>query len=284
MSKTVGANLLTHIQLEVTTLAMLWKLTREDTTVLGFTNHDRDIVYGGVTYEADSGFTPTNIENKNDLSVDNLDIQTLIKSETITEADLMAGLYDNARIDVWLVNYEDLAMGHIILAGNWTVGEIQIKDNNFVGEVRSLKQKLDKSIVERYSAECRAQLGDTRCGVNLATYTVTGSVDTVISTRSFTDAARTEATDVFAYGKLTWTSGNNSGRSVEVKSFTPASDTVLLYEAMPEAIQVGDEYSLIYGCDKISTTCSGRFSNLYNFRGEPLVPTYDKILQRPDSR
>jgi len=282
VSKTIGANLLTHIQQEVTTLAVLWKLTRADTTVMGFTNHDRNITYGGVTYEADTGFAPTNIENKSDLTVDNLDVQTLIKSDSITEADIMAGLYDNARIDIWLVNYTNLTQGHLILAGDWCVGQIQMKDNQFIGEVRSMKQKLDRAIVERYSAECRAELGDTRCGVTLATYTYTGTVTSVVSTRSFIDTSRAQATDLFAYGKLTWTTGNNTGRSVEIKSFTPASDTFLLYEAMPETIQVGDAYSAIYGCDKLKETCYGRFLNYWNFRGEPLVPTYDKILQRPD--
>jgi len=284
MSKTVGANLLTHIQGEVTTLAILWKLTRQDTTIMGFTNHDRTISYGGVDYEADTGFAPSNFEGKNDLTVDSMEVQSFLRSDRITEEDLMQGVYDYARVDVYLVNYANLGHGHIILAGDWKIGEIKWQNQQFVGEVRSKKQMLDKAIVERYSAECRATLGDSQCNANLATYTYTGTVTTVVSTSSFIDTSRAQATDLFAYGKLTWTSGNNNGRSIEIKSFNPTTDTFVLFEPMPETIQVGDAYSAIYGCDKIWTTCVNRFANGWNFRGEPLVPTYDKILQRPDTQ
>ena len=44
-------------ELNCTTLATLWKVTRLDAEVFGFTDHDKNIVFGGVTYEARSGFT-----------------------------------------------------------------------------------------------------------------------------------------------------------------------------------------------------------------------------------
>jgi hypothetical protein len=52
----ISAGLQTHIAGEVTTLATCWKMTRRDATVLGFTDHDADIVFDSVTYKAATGF------------------------------------------------------------------------------------------------------------------------------------------------------------------------------------------------------------------------------------
>ena len=41
----------------VTTLARCWVLTRRDGTVLGFTDHDRNLVIDGVTCRADAGLS-----------------------------------------------------------------------------------------------------------------------------------------------------------------------------------------------------------------------------------
>ena len=38
------------------------------------------------------------------------------------------------------------------------------------------------------------------------------------------------------------------------------------------------------GCDKRLDTCSDRFANVLNFRGEPYVPGADLLLSYPDAR
>ncbi len=53
---------------------------------------------------------------------------------------------------------------------------------------------------------------------------------------------------------------------------------------MPYAIMVGDSYSVVAGCDKIFSTCAGRFDNAVNFRGEPHVPGTDRILETSATR
>jgi hypothetical protein len=47
----------THLASGATTLAWCWRLVRRDNVSLGFTDHDRDLVFGGTTYEAATGFT-----------------------------------------------------------------------------------------------------------------------------------------------------------------------------------------------------------------------------------
>ena len=46
--KTIPAALQTLLDNGVVTLATLWKVTRVDSTVMGFTDHDVDLVIGAV--------------------------------------------------------------------------------------------------------------------------------------------------------------------------------------------------------------------------------------------
>jgi len=165
--RTISASLKTHYQGEVTTLVTCWKVTRADATVEGFTNHVENIIYQSVTYKAATGYTASNIHSNADLSVDNLDIYGLLDSDDISPADLRAGLYDYADIEIFQLNYEDLTQGNLVLQTG-KLGEITIKDNIFIAEMRSLSQLLQQNIGEVIMPTCRADFGDTRCGIVLS--------------------------------------------------------------------------------------------------------------------
>src|SRR5271170_5481060 len=198
--KTISDALAAHIAGEVTTLATCWKLTRRDTTVFGFTDHDQDITFDSVTYVAATGFTPSAIQTTGSLAVDNLDVDGMLSSGSITEADILAGLYDFAEIEIFQVNYADLTQGSLYLRRGW-LGEVTFYKQQFVAEVRGLTQSLSQTMGQLYSASCRATLGDSRCKINMATggNTVTGSVTAVVSNIQFTDSARSEATNSFTF-------------------------------------------------------------------------------------
>ena len=274
--KIISNDLETHLEGEVTTFATCWKLTRKDSTVLGFTDHDEDILYNSVTYLASTGFTPTAVANNSELSVDNIDVEGVIDSTIISDDDINAGLYDYAEIEIFMLNYEDVGQGVINLRTGW-LGEINYSKNRFVIEVRGLMQSLSQGIGELYSPSCRAELGDLRCGVNLAGFTVSGSVTSVTNNQIFVDSSRTESDGYFNFGKITFTSGLNNGLSMEIKKFTGNELTLVL--PMPYNIAVNDSFSLISGCDKSFGVCAAKFSNAANFRGEPHVPGMDKMLE-----
>lgn len=280
--KPLSTELQTHLQGEVLTLAHCWKITRRDATVLGFTSHDQDIVYDSVTYYSSPGFTPSDITSNAELAVDHLDVEAVLDSSFMTEADIMAGLYDFAQLEVFLLNYRDLTQGALNLRTGW-IGEVTVGRGYFVAEVRGLMQSLSQHIGELYSPSCRAKLGDSRCQVNMSGYTVTGTVTSVSNQRVFADSSRSEASGYFDFGKITFTSGANAGLSMEVKEFLQG-DAIRLMLPMPHAITIGDTYSLQAGCDKTLSTCASRFSNAVNFRGEPHVPGIDNMLQTVSTR
>lgn len=284
--KTITPQLAAHIAGEVTTLATCWKLTRRDETVLGFTDHDADITYDAVTYKAASGFSPSSVANSSSLSVDNLDVEGMLSDDEITEADILAGLYDFAAIEIFQINYNDVSQGIIKMRRGW-LGEVSLTRQHFVAEVRGLTQLLSQDIGDYFSASCRASLGDTRCKVDMASHTVTGSVTVSGSRSQFTDSGRAEASALFTSGKITFTSGANNGLSMEVKEYVQRSGVggvISLSLPMPHAIAPGDSYSLQKGCDKTSATCHARFGNITNFRGEPHVPGIDRMLETAGTR
>lgn len=275
--KTISNELAQHLAGECLTLAQCWKLTRRDGVVMGFTNHDVDIVCEAVTYQAATGLIPSAIESQASLAVDNMDIEGMLNSAAITESDVLAGLYDHAQIETFLINYAEPSQGVLQLRTGW-LGEIQHNKQHFIAEVRGLAQKLAQHMGELYSPVCRARLGDARCGINIADYTETGTISAVTSANQFADMARSEAAGSYDGGEIEFTSGANAGQLREVKFFLSGGQiqTALPF---PFTIAVGDSYRIMQGCDKTITTCAAKYANAINFRGEPHVPGLDQVLQ-----
>jgi uncharacterized phage protein (TIGR02218 family) len=117
-------------------------------------------------------------------------------------------------------------------------------------------------------------------------WTRAGTVADVVD-RVLFDAAIGEPRAVdgwFAGGVLTWETGPNAGRSVEVKTWAQATGEIELYLPVGYAIRVGDAFRIHPGCDKRLDTCINRFANVLNFRGEPYVPGQDAMMSYPDAR
>jgi len=279
--KTATSQLAAHIAGEATTLATCWKVTRKDGAVFGFTDFDRDLTIDDAVYQARTGYTRSAIHAISDLSVDNLDIESALDSEALAAPDLRAGIWDNAEVLIFLVNWNLLSQGKIILKRG-TIGQVELKDTVFKAELRGLTQALAQQIGELYTPDCRADLGDARCKIDLAALTVSSTVTAAEDRYGFTDTARTEADDYWSGGLIIWTSGANIGRKMEIRSF--ASGAFDLFLPMPSEIAVGDGYAIQPGCDKSFSNCCSRYNNAVNFRGEPHVPGTDAVLNYPDGK
>jgi len=259
---------------ELTTLATCWKLTLKNGQILGFTNYTENIIYDGISYNAESGFTPTAISSKTGLSVDNLDIEGMLNSEFISEVDITAGKYDFAEIEIFLINYENLSEGILLLRKGW-IGEIQLTNGQFTAEIRGLTQKLSTNMGDLFSKLCRADFCDEKCKLNIAS--VVGIVSSTTDNRVFTDITRTEENGYFSFGIITFTSGANNGLSMEIKEYYDSGIELML--PMPYDISVNNTYNIRAGCDKQFNTCRDRFNNVINFRGEPHVPGLDEVMK-----
>ena len=288
--KTISPELDAHLAQEVTTLARCWRIVRVDGTEFFFTTHDVDLSVDGNTYKSLTGFSATAIANNSDLSVDNLDVQGVFDDESITIEDLRAGLFDYADVYIFCVNWSDLTQGACKMRRG-KLGEVTSspKQEWFKAELRGLNQLLQQKVGDLYGPECRVDLGSTQCGVDLAPLTSTAHVVSVTDASNFVIALDTSAGDVtddtwFQFGVLVWTSGNNSGRSSEIKAWDHTANTIQMYLGQGYIPQPGDTMSLTPGCDKSLTTCKVRFANLLNMRAESYLPGNDQVFFYPNSQ
>lgn len=275
--KNISANLESHLVSRNTSLATCWKVTRTDGTVFGFTDHDVDLTVSAVVYKASTGYTRSAIQTNSALAVDNLDLEGVFDSAAITEADLRAGLWDYAAVEIFLVNWADLSQGTLKLRKG-RLGQSQAGKTRYTTELRGLIQHLQQEVGRIYGPADDVDLGDARSGINIATYTVTGTITSVTNNRVFADTSRTEATGYFDYGKLTFTSGLNNGLGMEVKTFTSVGDVFELQLPMPYDVEIGDTYSVYAGYDKSLSQALNKFNNVVNFRGFPYVPGVDRMI------
>ncbi|HEY0266120.1 MAG TPA: DUF2163 domain-containing protein, partial [Rhizomicrobium sp.] len=263
-----------------TTLCWCWKLTRRDGLVQGFTDHDQPLAFDGVIYQAVSGFTASEVQSSLGLAVDNLTLAGALSAATLNEDDLAAGLYDDAAIAIWRVNWS--APSQRVLMRSGSLGEVTRNGSAFQAEIRGLAQALNQPTGRAFGHLCDADLGDARCTLAIA---ATGSaVVTVADARRFTVSGLGGfASGDLTGGKLTFTSGANSGRAMEVKRHGVSGGIVSieLWQAMSETVATGDAFTVTPGCDKQFSTCRDRFTNAANFRGFPYMPGNDAVMAAP---
>ena len=274
--KTISPGLAAHLASGATTLAWCWKLTRRDGAVLGFTEHDRDLAFGGVAYEAAAGFTASTIESTNGLTPGNLDVAGALTSAHLDEGDLAAGLYDDAEFEIWRVNWQDVGERLLMRKGN--LGEVSRSGSAFTAELRGLAHRLNQPVGRLYQYGCDADFCDARCGLAAADWTAEAMVASASADREII-AAELAAISAghFTRGRLRFTSGANEGAAMEVKAHG-AGGRIELWRAAARPLAPGDTFEVTAGCDKQFLTCRDRFANAANFRGFPHMPGNDFVI------
>ncbi|HRN83402.1 MAG TPA: DUF2163 domain-containing protein [Hyphomicrobium sp.] len=287
--KQLPSGLEAHIASGATTLCWCWRLARRDGVVMGFTDHDRDVAFGGTVYEAAAGMTASEIRDAVGLGVDNLEVTSAMTSERLAEADLAASVYDDADVEIYRVNW--MAPADHVLMRRGNLGEVKRSGKAFAAEVRGLAHVLQQTQGRIFQYACDADLGDGRCRVGLAnaTFTGNGALEAIDSPRRFTASGLSGyASGWFTHGLLTFTSGEAEGQQVEVKNHTQASETVTieLWSQARLPLSPGQTFTVSAGCDKRLATCRAKFANAANFRGFPHMPGNDFItaVRRPGAK
>jgi uncharacterized phage protein (TIGR02218 family) len=278
--RTVTTALAAHLKQESTTLATCWRVQLTDGTTLGFTDHDADLVVGGWRYLAATGYTASAVETSAALNVDNLDVEGMLESPSITEEDLQAGRWDYARIEIFMVNWTAPDAGKLVQRVG-TLGEVSAEGSRFRAEIRGLMQALQQSIGELYGPSCRADFGDARCKFDLSTVTTLALVaSSSADGRTLYCEELVQPAGFYDGGKATFIDGANAGIVCEIKTNEPGSITLQLPPPYPP--EVGARLEAVAGCLKrFIEDCHDRYSNTLNFRGEPHLPGINKVSARP---
>ena len=263
-------DLLNHLKQTSQTIASCYKLvTADGVTKLGYTSHTRDITlagHAGVNFSTKRGLSPTNVSQKDGLALPNATLDALFSDDGITEAKVDAGVYDGAEAELFLVNYEALGMGELVLLSG-PIGRFQAIGQMFrveaLGRNAAAQQKQGSAI----SPTCRVKvLGDSQCKRSLVDLTHTGTALSVADAHWIFTSSISVPDGKLDFGWVEFTSGANAGLGKFSISFN-AANVVTLEQPTPYAISPGDGVTLVEGCNRSSERCI-ELENMINFHGE----------------
>ncbi len=279
-------DLYAHLASGASTVCRAWAVTRRDGTVYGFTDHDRDLAFEGVTFLASSGLTARALQQTTGLSVDNTEAMGALSAASVTEADLLAGRFDGAEVRAWLVNWANLDERVLQFRGSF--GEVMRAGGGFQAELRGLTEALNQPQGLAYQRGCSAVLGDSRCRFDLTQpgYFTERAVEEVIDQRIFRFASFGGFDDRwFERGRLVGVTGLAAGLIGVVKNdrIVGGGRDVEIWQSLGAELVVGDLIRIEAGCDKRAETCRTKFANFPNFRGFPHIPGEDWLTSYPVS-
>lgn len=276
--RTIASAFADHLSGEATTVATAFIVRLTDGTVLGFTDHDRPLDVAGVTCRPDSGFEGSAATRHAGFSVGEEEIAGALSSELISAADLGAGRWDGASIEVYRVNWQSPADCLLLRRGR--LGEVTETDGRFRAELRGPAQELEQARGRLYSRFCDAAFGDERCRVPLGPWQRSAG----IAAGSDARVLRVSGIDDLAAGWFDRGScrfdASAGARGFAIDAHTRAADGVriLLRRPLAAVPETGTAVHLTAGCDKQFATCKARFGNAVNFRGFPHMPGRDFVF------
>lgn len=278
-----AAGLWAHLKTGATTVCRCWAVTRRDGHCFGFTDHDGDLEFEGIRFKAETGLTARALQQTTGLSVDNTEAQGALSAEAITEADLMAGLFDGAAVQLWSVNWQAPDQRVVEFSGSF--GEVARSGAVFRTELRGLAEALNQPRGRVFQRACPAELGDGACRFDLTTpgYTADAVVE-AISDGWQMQLRLSEGFEAgwFRQGRLTVLTGVAAGFSELIRRDDSSSlRDIALWQRLGRSPAAGDVVRLFPGCDKRTETCKLKFNNFLNYRGHPHIPGESWLASYP---
>lgn len=274
-----------HLRRGVTHTCHCWAVRRRDGVVLGFTDHDTGLQFDDITFGPQNGLSARAIASTTGLSVNNTEAFGVLSDDAIAEVDILAGRYDGAEVQVWLVCWDDVAARKTLFRG--TLGEITRGASGFEAELQGLTEALNQMQGRSYLKTCSAVLGDGRCKFALdhASYRFEYTLDADTDGQVFSlKGVENFNVGWFESGQLEVLTGAAAGLHGAVKSDVGVQDRVLiLWAPLNASIKSGDIIRITAGCDKRAVTCRDKFANFLNFQGFPDMPGDDWLVSVPRS-
>ena len=210
------------------------------------------------------------------------EISGALADDALSDADLAAGRYDAAAIEIHLVDWSEPSL-HVLLAKG-VLGEVRREGAGVrrgAALARRSPQRGERPALYRdlLGRSRRQPLPDRP---DHPTFRGNGTVTSLNGTSSFfasgLGALRRRLVHRGAAGLAERRERRPCCRG-EAPSRDAGGVTLELWQAMPEPIAAGDTFVVTAGCDKRFGTCRDRFSNAVNFRGFPHIPGNDFVTR-----
>src|SRR6185503_12390310 len=268
------------------TLAYCWKLTPRAgsiiTTAIGATSHTRDLTlpgHGSLVFRRAGGIKPTAVDTEAGQESAGLNFLAVFDDDAITPIQLDEGDWDGALLEIFKINYAALKMGQMIeFSGH--IGGFTEEGIVFTADARPLTALARIKVGRRASANCDVrEFGDpVRCQRSLVDLTHSGTVTTGDTTGASLRASALPAAVLFTMldGKVTFTSGQNAGRTRVVRDWNNSSGEIIFQKAFPFPIAISDNFTAVEGCNRTEAACLER-DNIINYQGLNFMTNIEKF-------
>ena len=268
---------------EAMTLSSLITATRTDGFTVRVTDNSEPVPYDGQNYEPTGGASISARREEAGLRPTTQQILGEIASDKITADDLAAGLWDRARVEIFILD-PNFPFTTPLLTNVYELGQISHTDQEWNAEMVGALQKLKASTGDLVTIECPLELGGIKCGADIFE-----DIEPDVRVESFTDQRTfvavaadidgTKADDFFGNGPLTWITGANIGQTFRVKSSIQSTRVFTLTRKAPFTIVVGDRFMVKPGCRHRFVDCDTKFGNGPRFGGNESFPGGDRTLE-----
>ena len=251
-------------------------------TILRYSAAPTPIVANGYLFAAGPKFERSKTKIVIGTQVDELDIKIypemtdLVGSTSFLEA-AWQGQFDGALLQLERAfmgadggGYGDTSAGTVILFSG-RISDIDCSRTGIDMKCRSHLELLNIQMPRRlWQSSCSHVFGDPMCLFNRSSLALTftaaaGSTTTVIQGAPVTSTP-------YAQGTIIGVTGANAGYSRTISAFTSGA-TVGCKLAFLAAVQPGDQFQILPGCDRTLGTCTTVFNNAVHFGGMPYIPT-----------
>jgi len=283
--KTVTPELLAYLNTRTEFMKCdLYELTLQSGLVFRYANYDRDITLPDGRFFSGKGpqFKRDRTKLSSEITVDKMNVNVLVDQTDMIGTTPMMQIAHNGGFDEATVSLLKCFMdtpGVVVGSVEMFTGYVDVKDGGGLEmnwEVKSSVQKLNVDYpTGKYYPTCLYSLYDARCGVDLVSHTVTGTVTAVSSYQDFNTSV-TAVDGYYEQGGIEWLSGPLAGVAAPIK--TSLNGRIVMLIPLDTAPEVGNTFKIYPGCDKTPATCRDKFGNFLRNRATPYIPLKETIV------
>lgn len=230
------------------------------------TDHPRDLVMNGHTYQTDSGYQFSGHASEANMSPGVMDLDGVAGIAGISRSEIVSGVFDNARVYAFATTWTNPTEDEEPL-GVAIMGKTTLKDKRYTAELMMLVDALNQTVGDTHVGKCNKRFGGQEyagCMVDLAPLTVTGTITSVLDNGEFRDDTLTDLNDYFGEGLISFNTGANAGlKPMEIKAYrgvysalitaiTRASSAVVTVGAHDFIIGDRIDFSGVFGMTQIN--------------------------------
>lgn len=275
MSKSISSAFFTALQQDGIQICELIELDTA-TKAYRWTTANDTIVSSLQDYRPFPGKTGGGIEESTDLGIATIDFvlsnsggafDDLLNSSELDMADVV--------IRRVLTNTPDLDSMEIYRG---KLGDYSFDRNNVKGQARNIFNGIGIDWpYYTYMDQCVWRFGSTGCAFDTSSITVADDLESSTANKLSVTVASAQLTNsayaenFFSRGRITFTSGANSGQIRTIR--TQSGDVIDLSHQIPFDVSSGDTFSIFPGCRKrLVEDCASKYDNTSNFLGFPWIP------------